>query len=57
MAFDERGQADTLERRIEICRRAWRLLTEEVGFPPRTSFSTRTSSRSRPASRSTTATR
>lgn len=34
MAFDEKGQADTLERRIEICSRAYRILTEEVGFPP-----------------------
>ncbi len=34
MAFDEQGQADTLERRISICKRAWKLLTEEVGFPP-----------------------
>ena len=34
MAFDERGQADTLERRQEICRRAYRLLTHEAGFPP-----------------------
>ncbi len=33
MAFDERGQADTLERRVAICRRAWRILTEDVGFP------------------------
>ncbi|HMO18239.1 MAG TPA: methionine synthase [Oligoflexia bacterium] len=33
MAFDEEGQADTLERKIEICRRAYRILTEEVGFP------------------------
>jgi 5-methyltetrahydrofolate--homocysteine methyltransferase len=32
MAFDERGQADTAERKIEICERAYRLLTEEVGF-------------------------
>ncbi len=32
MAFDEDGQADTVERRVEICRRAHRLLTEEVGF-------------------------
>jgi 5-methyltetrahydrofolate--homocysteine methyltransferase len=32
MAFDEQGQADTLERRIEICKRAYRILTEEVGF-------------------------
>ena len=34
MAFDEEGQADTYERKIEICRRAYRLLTEVVGFPP-----------------------
>jgi len=34
MAFDEKGQADTLERRVEICSRAWRILTEQVGFPP-----------------------
>ena len=34
MAFDKDGQADTYERRIEICERAYRLLTEEVGFPP-----------------------
>ncbi len=34
MAFDEAGQADTLERRVEICKRAWKILTEEVGFPP-----------------------
>ena len=33
MAFDEKGQADTLERRVEICRRAWDLLTREAGFP------------------------
>ena len=33
MAFDERGQADNLERRKEICGRAYRILTEEVGFP------------------------
>ncbi len=33
MAFDERGQADTLERRIEVCRRAYALLTEKLGFP------------------------
>ncbi len=32
MAFDERGQADTLERKLEICRRAYTLLTEEAGF-------------------------
>ncbi|MDX5404216.1 MAG: dihydropteroate synthase, partial [Bacteroidota bacterium] len=34
MAFDEKGQADTYDRRIEICERAYRLLTEKVGFPP-----------------------
>ncbi|TCD47890.1 methionine synthase [Chlorobium sp. N1] len=34
MAFDEAGQADSLQRRIEICSRAYRILTEEVGFPP-----------------------
>ncbi|MCK9511114.1 MAG: methionine synthase [Pigmentiphaga sp.] len=34
MAFDESGQADTLARRQEICGRAYRLLVEEVGFPP-----------------------
>ncbi len=34
MAFDEKGQADTFERKVEICRRAYELLTREVGFPP-----------------------
>ncbi|MDB5842041.1 MAG: 5-methyltetrahydrofolate--homocysteine methyltransferase [Herminiimonas sp.] len=34
MAFDEKGQADTFERKIEICRRAYDLLTGKVGFPP-----------------------
>ncbi len=34
MAFDENGQADSLERRIEICRRAYSILTDEIGFPP-----------------------
>ncbi|XNM45077.1 dihydropteroate synthase [Escherichia coli] len=34
MAFDEQGQADTRARKIEICRRAYKILTEEVGFPP-----------------------
>ena len=33
MAFDERGQADTFERRIEVCERSYRILTTEVGFP------------------------
>ena len=35
MAFDEQGQATTTERKIEICNRAYRLLTERVGFEPR----------------------
>ena len=34
MAFDETGQADTTARKVEICRRAYRLLTEEAGFDP-----------------------
>jgi 5-methyltetrahydrofolate--homocysteine methyltransferase len=34
MAFDEQGQADTRERKIAICTRAYRILTEEVGFAP-----------------------
>ncbi|HEV2612131.1 MAG TPA: methionine synthase [Noviherbaspirillum sp.] len=34
MAFDEKGQADTFERKIEICERAYKLLTEKVAFPP-----------------------
>ncbi|TCV92513.1 methionine synthase [Biostraticola tofi] len=34
MAFDETGQADTRARKIDICRRAYRILTETVGFPP-----------------------
>ena len=34
MAFDEKGQADTFERKIEICERAYRILVDEVGFPP-----------------------
>ena len=34
MAFDERGQADTLERKIEVCARAYKILTEQIGFPP-----------------------
>ncbi|MDQ3778158.1 MAG: homocysteine S-methyltransferase family protein, partial [Actinomycetota bacterium] len=34
MAFDEQGQAGTVERKVEICERAYRLLVEEVGFPP-----------------------
>ena len=34
MAFDEQGQADTLERKVAICTRAYKLLTEKAGFPP-----------------------
>src|SRR5881398_3599891 len=34
MAFDEKGQADTKERKIEICKRAYKILTEQVGFDP-----------------------
>jgi 5-methyltetrahydrofolate--homocysteine methyltransferase len=34
MAFDEQGQADTVERKVSICERAYKILTEEVGFPP-----------------------
>ena len=34
MAFDEAGQADTVERKVDICARAYALLTEQVGFPP-----------------------
>src|SRR4051812_12450027 len=33
MAFDEKGQADTKERKVEICERAYKILTEKVGFP------------------------
>jgi 5-methyltetrahydrofolate--homocysteine methyltransferase len=33
MAFDEQGQADTQQRKVEICERAYRILTEQVGFP------------------------
>ncbi len=34
MAFDEQGQADTVERKVEICARAYKILVDEVGFPP-----------------------
>ena len=33
MAFDEKGQADTYERKVEICERAYRILVDELGFP------------------------
>ncbi len=56
MAFDEEGQADTVERKVEICTRAYALLTERPGSTRSTSSSTRTSWPSPPASRSTTTT-
>ena len=34
MAFDEQGQADNLDRRVQVCERAYRILVQEVGFPP-----------------------
>ena len=34
MAFDEQGQADTYERKVEICTRSYRILTDKIGFPP-----------------------
>jgi 5-methyltetrahydrofolate--homocysteine methyltransferase len=34
MAFDEQGQADTVQRKVEICRRSYQLLTQQAGFPP-----------------------
>ena len=34
MAFDEKGQADTYERKVEICQRAYNVLVDEIGFPP-----------------------
>jgi len=34
MAFDEQGQADTKARKVEICQRGYKILTEQVGFPP-----------------------
>src|ERR1051326_6477821 len=34
MAFDEQGQADTIERKVDICQRAYRLLTQQAGFDP-----------------------
>src|SRR4029077_4142683 len=34
MAFDEQGQADTADRKVAICSRCYRILTERVGFPP-----------------------
>ena len=34
MAFDEVGQADTIDRKVEICTRAYKILTEEIAFSP-----------------------
>ena len=34
MAFDEKGQADNFQRKIDVCQRAYKILTEEIGFPP-----------------------
>jgi 5-methyltetrahydrofolate--homocysteine methyltransferase len=34
MAFDEEGQADTIERKVSICQRAYKILTEQINFPP-----------------------
>src|SRR5690349_21620562 len=34
MAFDEKGQADTEDRKVDICARSYKILTEQVGFPP-----------------------
>lgn len=34
MAFDELGQADTMQRKVEICSRGYKILTEQIGFPP-----------------------
>jgi len=34
MAFDEQGQADSADRKVEICTRSYKILTEQVGFPP-----------------------
>ena len=40
MAFDENGQADTYQRRIEICQRSYNILVDEVGFSHKILFST-----------------
>ena len=57
MAFDEQGQADTLERRKEICGRAYQIRSRKKASRPRTSSSIPTCSPSPPASTSTTTTR
>ncbi len=43
MAFDEQGQAVETSEKVRICKRAFKLLAEQVGFPPKTSSLTRTS--------------
>jgi cobalamin-dependent methionine synthase I len=57
MAFDEQGQADTADRKVEICARAYDILGIRSVFRPRTSFSMPISLPSPPASRNTTTTR
>ncbi len=58
MAFDEQGQADTFQRKTQICQRSYDILVNQVGFLPRRHhLRSRTSSRSQPASKSTTTTR
>ncbi len=57
MAFDEQGQAVTVEDKVRICQRAFKLLTEKIGFRRRISFLIQISSPSPRASRNTTATR
>lgn len=57
MAFDEVGQADTRERKFAICQRAYRLLTEQAGFPPEDIIFDPNILRSPPVSKSTITTR
>ena len=56
MAFDESGQADTVQRKVEICSRAYRILTEEINFPANDIIFDPNIPRSRLVSRSTTTT-
>ncbi len=51
MAFDENGQADTLEKRVTICQRAYDILVDRVGYDPQDIISTPTSSPSPPVSK------
>ena len=58
MAFDQAGQADTADRKVAICERAYKLLTEKIGFPPEDIiFDPNSSSPSPPGSANTTTTR